>query len=123
MGKQVKPPLKDGEVRNISNLTMRSNSVANCQRLDSRISTWTSANPEGYCLNGGSNPLGSHKIFNLLIMKPYGREKTVRFSCKQDCHPRKGWHNWWETMADYLSRTEIKRRAKKDIEEQINEKY
>ncbi len=55
------------EVCNISNLTVRSNSVANCQRLDSRISTWISANPEGYCLNGGSNPLRSHKNFKIIV--------------------------------------------------------
>ena len=62
------------------------------------------------------------KFLRTYNMKPYGREKTVRFSYKKDCHPRKGWHNWWETMADYLSRTEIKRRVKKDIDKQINEK-
>ena len=64
LGRQtVKSPSIWREVCNISNLTVRSNSVANCQRLDSRISTWISANPEGYCLNGGSNPLRSHKIW------------------------------------------------------------
>jgi len=59
-----------------------------------------------------------------LIMKPYGREKTVRFSCKQDCHPPKGWHNWWETIVDNLTRTEMKRRIRKEIDGELqnNEK-
>jgi hypothetical protein len=35
----VKSPLDGGEVCNMNNLTVRSNSVANCRRLDLRIST------------------------------------------------------------------------------------
>ena len=39
---------------------MRNNSFASCRRLAKLISTGTGVNPEGYCLNGGSNPLRSH---------------------------------------------------------------
>ena len=54
-------------------------------------------------------------------MKPYGREKKVRFSCKQDCHPPKGWHNWWEDLAECLSRTSMKQAVRKQIENDIFE--
>ena len=30
-------------------------------------------------------------------MKPMGRRK-VKFPCKRDVHPGKGWMNWWENM-------------------------
>ena len=30
-------------------------------------------------------------------MKPMGRRK-VKFPCKRDVHPGKGWRNWWESM-------------------------
>ena len=54
-------------------------------------------------------------------MKPYGRAKTVKFYCKIDCHPRKGWHNWWEDLAECLPRTTIKQLVKKQIENEISE--
>jgi len=56
-------------------------------------------------------------------MKPYGREKNIKGSgiWKQDYHPKKGWHNWWEDMADFLTRSEIKRRVKKEIEKELND--
>ena len=54
-------------------------------------------------------------------MKPYGREKTVRFDCKQDCHPPRGWHNWWETITDCLSRSAMKQKVKKEIDKDLNE--
>ena len=60
-------------------------------------------------------------------MKPYGREKKVngsdhRFGShwKKDYHMHDKKHrkveSWWEGICDYLSRTEIKRRWRKDIE-------
>ena len=48
-------------------------------------------------------------------MKPYGREKKVRFPHKTDCHPPKGYINWWETMADFLSRSRMKQILKRNI--------
>lgn len=49
-------------------------------------------------------------------MKPYGREKKVVFPGKMDCHPGKGYVNWWEKIADYLSRGAMKQKLKKEIE-------
>ena len=47
----VKPPPKMGEVCNKSYPAMRNNSLANCQRLDTRISTCLEvfAMPKGEC--------------------------------------------------------------------------
>lgn len=51
-------------------------------------------------------------------MKPYGREKTVKGDAwKKDCHCKK--HrmiNWWEDICCYLSRTTMKARTRKEIE-------
>lgn len=52
-------------------------------------------------------------------MKPYGRGKTVHFPCKTDCHPKRGWINWWEDIADYFCRTTMKRAWKKELEEEL----
>lgn len=49
-------------------------------------------------------------------MKPYGREKKVRFPSKRDCHPKKGERNWWEDVADFLSRSRMKQLLKKEFE-------
>lgn len=54
-------------------------------------------------------------------MKPYGRLKTVKFHCKRDNHPPKGWINWWEDMAECLPRTSIKGLVKKQIDDEISE--
>ena len=49
-------------------------------------------------------------------MKPYGREKKVTFPGKTDCHPRKGFVNWWERITDNLSRSAMKQKLKREIE-------
>lgn len=53
-------------------------------------------------------------------MKPYGRERNIKGSgaWKKDHHPGKGWINWWETMADLLPRTTIKKNWKREVEEE-----
>lgn len=51
-------------------------------------------------------------------MKPEGRKK-VRFPSKKDVHPKKGWMNWWEDIADLISRHTRKQKLKKDMEEQL----
>lgn len=51
-------------------------------------------------------------------MKPYGREKNVRFPGKTDCHPQKGFINWWENITEYISRSTMKQRLKKEIEKE-----
>ena len=57
-------------------------------------------------------------------MKPYGREKIIKGGkpWKVDYHIHKNSKkigNWWEGMADYLSRTEIKRRVSNEIDKEI----
>ena len=54
-------------------------------------------------------------------MKPYGRKPAPHFPHKTDCHPKKGWKNWWEDMCDVLSRSEIKKLWKKEIENELND--
>lgn len=59
-------------------------------------------------------------------MKPYGRDKkiTQNPSWKRDYHIRRlgrKVENWWEEIADFDFRTEIKRKWKKEIENQIKE--
>ena len=46
-------------------------------------------------------------------MKPYGRIKTIHFPHKRDCHPKKGYKNWWEDMDTTVSRTTLKQLFKK----------
>ena len=53
-------------------------------------------------------------------MKPEGRIK-VTFPAKKDVHPKKGWVNWWETIADLMSRKTRKQKINKEIENQLNE--
>lgn len=56
-------------------------------------------------------------------MKPYGREKKVLFNGpgKTDCHPKKGFINWWENMCDYLSRGRMKQLTQKGIDDELAE--
>ena len=51
-------------------------------------------------------------------MKPYGREKKITGGqpWKMDYHPKKGWHNWWEDMCACLSRSTMKQKIKRDIQ-------
>ena len=51
-------------------------------------------------------------------MKPYGRYKKVRYPGKTDCHPRKGYANWWEDMCKCLPRKTIKRIWMKEVEKE-----
>ena len=49
-------------------------------------------------------------------MRPEG-DKPVRFPGKTDCHPKKGLKNWWEVeISPRRSRTEEKRKVRKEIE-------
>lgn len=53
-------------------------------------------------------------------MKPYGREKTVKgASWKEDCHPPKGFINWWEDICRCISRKTMKQNLKREIENDI----
>lgn len=54
-------------------------------------------------------------------MKPYGREKNVKFPGKTDCHPKSGFINWWEDICCCLSRSSMKQRWKQQINKDISE--
>lgn len=61
LGRQmVKPPLQRWGSVNISVPDNEDKQFRELPNVGYGISTGTSANPEGYCLNGGSNPLRSH---------------------------------------------------------------
>ena len=45
-------------------------------------------------------------------MQPMGR-KPVRFPGKVDCHPRKGYINWWEVEMSLPCKAREKRQVKK----------
>lgn len=51
-------------------------------------------------------------------MKPEGRKK-VRFPCKRDVHPKKGWINWWESITECISRNTRKLKLKKEIKNEL----
>ncbi len=51
-------------------------------------------------------------------MKPEGR-KMINFPAKRDCHPRKGYVNWWENIGDYISRKTRKQKTAADIASEV----
>jgi hypothetical protein len=51
-------------------------------------------------------------------MKPEGR-KVVKFPCKRDVHPKKGWVNWWETISGCVSRNVRKLNIKREVEKEL----
>ena len=53
-------------------------------------------------------------------MQPYGRQKKVMLNIP-DYHPRKGWKNWWDDMCGVLSRSVMKQKLRKEIENEIYE--
>lgn len=57
-------------------------------------------------------------------MKPYGREKKISGAglWKKDYHlHRKGrkLESWWEGMTDFLSRTAMKQKFKKEVDDDL----
>ena len=46
-------------------------------------------------------------------------KKKVKFPFKRDIHPKKGWVNWWETIADCISRNTRKQKLRNEIEDEI----
>ena len=52
-------------------------------------------------------------------MKPEGR-RYYKFPSKTDCHPKKGYINWWEDVTDCIARNVRKLMIRKEIE---NETY
>jgi hypothetical protein len=53
-------------------------------------------------------------------MKPLGRV-PVRFPSKEDCHPPKGYVNWWEAEVDTSSKARYRRETAKEVNEYLNE--
>ena len=51
-------------------------------------------------------------------MRPEGR-KMVKFPAKRDVHPKKGWVNWWETIAKCISRNTRKIKLKNEMENEL----
>ncbi|MCK5342144.1 MAG: hypothetical protein KAR20_02005 [Candidatus Heimdallarchaeota archaeon] len=48
-----------------------------------------------------------------------GRKK-ITFPSKTDCHPKRGWINWWENVITPTKARE-RRRVEMEIEEQLGE--
>lgn len=63
----------------------------------------------------------SFKFYELLInMRPYGRRN--KFSKNYtDCHPPKGWFNWWEVeIGNDLSKSAVRRMAREQIQQELD---
>ena len=55
-------------------------------------------------------------------MKPYGREKKIMRNLPDyHPHPKHLIKNWWDDMCDYLSRSAMKRKWKKEVEKEIKQ--
>lgn len=48
-------------------------------------------------------------------MKNFLIKKPVKFKCKQDCHPKKGFINWWEDLGYYKSKSAKRHQLKKEL--------
>lgn len=49
-------------------------------------------------------------------MKPYGMIKRIGyFKGKTDCHPKKGWVNWWEDFDTIVPRATMKLMLKREV--------
>ncbi len=51
-------------------------------------------------------------------MKPEGRKK-VKFPGKKDVHPKRGFINWWEDIACFISRKTRKQKFNKQIKDEL----
>lgn len=47
-------------------------------------------------------------------MKPYSAKKKTKYNYT-DCHPKKGYENWWEFMAFTGSNTATRMKVKQEI--------
>ena len=46
--------------------------------------------------------------------------KPTKFPGKVDCHPPKGYENWWERESEKENKKGARQRAKKEIAKQIS---
>lgn len=53
-------------------------------------------------------------------MKPEGH-KIMNFPNKRDCHPRKGYVNWWENIGKMISRKTRKQKTAADVASKVTE--
>lgn len=51
-------------------------------------------------------------------MKPEGR-KIINFPNKRDCHPKKGYVNWWENIGKMISRKTRKQKTAADVASKV----
>lgn len=48
-------------------------------------------------------------------MKNFLIKNPVKFQYKQDCHPKKGFINWWEDLGYYKSKSAKRHQLKKEL--------
>ena len=55
-------------------------------------------------------------------MKPFGREKKIRRNLPDHHpHPKHLIKMWWEDMCDYLDRSAMKQKLKREIQKELEE--
>lgn len=53
-------------------------------------------------------------------MKSFLIKQPVRFLGKTDCHPSKGFINWWEDMGRFKSKTAKRMRLNRELLNELN---
>lgn len=48
-------------------------------------------------------------------MKNFLIKRAIKFRYKQDCHPKKGYINWWEDLGYYKSKSAKRLQLKRDL--------
>lgn len=52
-------------------------------------------------------------------MKNYLIKGPVKFNCKQDCHPIKGFINWWEDLGFHKSKSARRHQLKREMIKEV----
>ena len=53
-------------------------------------------------------------------MKNFLIKRAVKFRYKQDCHPKKGYGNWWEDLGFYKSKSAKRLQLKRELLSEYN---
>lgn len=53
-------------------------------------------------------------------MKNFLIKRAVKFRYKQDCHPKKGFGNWWEDLGFYKSKSAKRLQLKRELLSEYN---
>ena len=53
-------------------------------------------------------------------MIPYGKNKKMRYNFP-DCHPKKGYVNWWEVELGDVDKKSARQEAKRDLKKEVDE--